>query len=578
MTKDLRYILRTTASLMSLIFKFSRARFLIMYSVFTADSFFGILSIFALQKLFEVLQEYSRGSRTVKDVIIVLLAAFIIYVSHQVLNGVDNFLGETSDFRIKGKLTDLLNEKVSIRNEIDFETPSMLDIISSAYESIPYSVRMYNTITDILVYYIPYYIFVMLYLYMQRPILSLVLIFVFIPNIISQHYRINTFQTSENELANKERQLKHFRDAIYDRNIAKETISMGRSPYFIKLIKETIMSANKIKYSNEKKAVIRELTAQTFSIIGYACILWLLYDSASRGLISIGAFAAIYASTETLFNSISGLMMSRIGDNFKHFGKLNNYFEIINYEPENKDIGVNAEYAISLRNVSFSYPETGRKILSNISINISRGEKIGIVGLNGSGKSTLAKVLSGVYQPTDGKAEITGWADDVGVMFQDYKKYALSLRENIAIGSVNGTNSKTLDEVEEKLAVELFISRSEKEQILGTTFGGIDLSGGQWQKLSMERAMYKDSDIVLFDEPTAAIDPIFENKLFSDLFRYSVRKTLIIVTHKLASIRSMDRIIVLKDGKIIGLDSHEKLLVNCPHYHELWQSQAGHYI
>jgi len=257
-----------------------------------------------------------------------------------------------------------------------------------------------------------------------------------------------------------------------------------------------------------------------------------------------------------------------------------------------KEMNLNdSDYEITFHNVSFKYPKTDRYSLSNINLNIKRGEKIALVGENGAGKTTLIKLLTRFYDPTEGTIHINGvnissydinlLRDNISVVFQDFSKFNLTLRENIAIGDLTkidreaeiwkAIKNSNLNQVLDKLPNKL-------EQMLGKIFnGGTELSGGEWQKVALARAFLRDSPIVILDEPTASLDPRSEHEVFQSFIKLSKDKTVFLITHRLSSVKMADKIVVLKDGKIVEVGSHSELIKKQGYYFELYKLQAEKY-
>jgi ABC-type multidrug transport system fused ATPase/permease subunit len=249
-------------------------------------------------------------------------------------------------------------------------------------------------------------------------------------------------------------------------------------------------------------------------------------------------------------------------------------------------------HKIEFKNVSFSYPGTEKKVLDNINLTFESGEKIVLVGLNGAGKTTLIKLITRLYDPTEGVIYLDGrdireydpsaLYDMFGIIFQDFGKYAVTASENIEFGDVSRNAERTLvaaaaksgdaDEFIEALprGYDTPLTRMFEED-------GIELSGGQWQKLSVARAFYKESDILILDEPTAALDALAEQEIFDQFAELSRGKISIFVSHRLSSAVTADKIVVLKNGTVTELGTHEELMANRGDYHLLFSTQAHRY-
>ncbi len=243
--------------------------------------------------------------------------------------------------------------------------------------------------------------------------------------------------------------------------------------------------------------------------------------------------------------------------------------------------------SIEFRNVSFTYPN-GTQVLKNASFYIENGKHYALVGENGAGKSTIVKLLLGLYEPTDGEILINGYSirkfsrtelqKFCAVVFQDFVKYAIPFGENILLNQECNEEkySKVLSyvglaEVEKSL-------ENGKHTLLGKIEqGGKDLSGGEWQKLAIARALYKDSPFVVFDEPTASLDPIAESALYREYYTMMKGKTTVFISHRLASATLADEILVLADKKICEVGTHKELLTRNGVYYKLFMAQRRWY-
>jgi ABC-type multidrug transport system fused ATPase/permease subunit len=249
-------------------------------------------------------------------------------------------------------------------------------------------------------------------------------------------------------------------------------------------------------------------------------------------------------------------------------------------------------HTVEFKNVSFSYPGTDRRVIKNINLTLKSNESVVLVGLNGAGKSTLLKLLMRLYDPTEGVILLDG--RDIkeydtaelyamyGIIFQDFGKYADTAAENIRFGDV----SSKFEESDIRLAAENGNALEFIEDLpdgmqtpLTRMFedNGIELSGGQWQKLSIARAFYKSSDILIMDEPTASLDPLAEADVFSRFERLAEGKISVFVSHRLSGAITAGKIIVLEDGEIVEMGSHRELMDLGGKYHLLFTTQAKRY-
>jgi ATP-binding cassette subfamily B protein len=246
---------------------------------------------------------------------------------------------------------------------------------------------------------------------------------------------------------------------------------------------------------------------------------------------------------------------------------------------------------ICFKSVGFSYPSATSATLRNINLTIEPGEKLAIIGLNGAGKSTFVKLLCRFYDPSSGSIEIdkiplnqitrSSWYSMLGVIFQDYAQYKFTVSESISLGNVNREiNPEDVVQAAKQAGADDFINAWEMsyEQQLGAEFtNGKQPSVGQWQKLALSRLFYRNSKIMVLDEPTSSIDAEAEEKIFEQLESTSKEKTVILISHRFSTVRRADRIVVFEDGTISELGNHDQLIAQNGTYARLFNLQAKGY-
>jgi len=247
---------------------------------------------------------------------------------------------------------------------------------------------------------------------------------------------------------------------------------------------------------------------------------------------------------------------------------------------------------INIDEVSFAYPRSKKRVIKGLSLNIKAGEKLAIVGHNGAGKTTLVKLLARFYPVTKGEITINGininelkidsWYQNIGVLFQDFNTYEhLTAEENILLGRPKMTFSKTsLTTAAQNADAQSFIGEYKNgyQQILSEKYkGGIRPSTGQWQKIAIARFFYRNAPLVIFDEPTAAIDAVSEEKIFNKIYESFENKTVIIISHRFSTVRNADRIVVVEKGRIIEQGNHNDLMKLKGKYAKAFNIQAKGY-
>ena len=328
----------------------------------------------------------------------------------------------------------------------------------------------------------------------------------------------------------------------------------------------------------------------SLSIVAIAIALYLGIKQTMAGFISIGSMVLLLQSLNVLQVELSGLI-SNIGllyENLLYFERLDKFLKLppLLKQVDNPKIVTDFE-KIVFEDLSFSYPD-GREVLKNISFSIGKAEKFAIVGENGAGKTTLIKLLLRFYDPSSGsilvdgvdlrEIEIDSWRKLITAVFQDFGKYALSIKENIALGEIDDIeNSERFEEAVIKGGAAELVGKLGAEQQLFRDFDGTELSLGEWQRLAISRAFYRNSSIMVLDEPTASLDPKEEAHLYKRFIDLAEGHTVLLVTHRLASVRIAEQILVLKEGRLVEQGSHEELIANNNIYAELWKLQAEAY-
>ena len=277
---------------------------------------------------------------------------------------------------------------------------------------------------------------------------------------------------------------------------------------------------------------------------------------------------------------------------------LQDYFDFLDINPLIKDQPDAIEppdsivTGIQFNKVGFQYPGTDVWAVRNVTFMLHSGEKLALVGENGAGKTTLVKLLARMYDPSEGtilvdgvdikKFKIASYRKMIGVIFQDFVRFNFTAGVNVAVGQIEeAENNPQIETAAEKSLADPVIRKlpAGYQQMLGKRFAeGIDLSGGEWQKVALARAYMRDAQIVILDEPTAALDARAEFEVFKRFSELTSGKTAVIISHRFSTVRMADRILVLKNGEMLEMGTHEELLEKKGLYAELFNLQAQGYM
>ena len=324
----------------------------------------------------------------------------------------------------------------------------------------------------------------------------------------------------------------------------------------------------------------------------YVYVIW----RALIGAISIGTLTALTGAIVQVSSNIQQIFstLSGIADQALFLTDLLAFFEMqptIRSKPNALPAPRPITRGFEFRNVSFCYPGTSRLVLDRLNFQLRPGERVALIGENGQGKTTIVKLITRLYDPTEGQILLDGvdlreydledLYREIGVIFQDFMRYELTARENIAVGKIdqvgelhllqNAAFKSLAHEVVEKLP-------SRYEQMLGRRFeGGVDLSGGEWQKLALARAYLRDAQLLVLDEPTASLDARSECEVFQRFAELTAGKMALFISHRFSTVRMADRIVVLENGRIAEEGSHDELASLGGRYAEMFEMQAASY-
>ena len=322
-----------------------------------------------------------------------------------------------------------------------------------------------------------------------------------------------------------------------------------------------------------------------------------IIDSTIKGFYSIADFSFFIGSLGQFNQSINNLVsvLTSIGD---HSLYAKDFFQVLDTKPniysKNGSIRLNSKKipTIEFKNVSFAYKSNPKeKILENLNLTIKAGEHLALVGENGAGKTTIIKLLLRLYDVTEGQILVNGidikeldldsyWSQ-IGVLFQEFNRYPFDIKTNIEFGRAEAKSTKQkITRAEELSNLDPVLKKLPRgiNTILDNSFEeGVEPSGGQWQRVALARAFYRDSNILILDEPTAAVDANAEYEIFNNIFNHYGNKTALIISHRFSTVKRAQRIVVLQKGKIVEEGSHRELMKNSKLYSEMFTKQAEGY-
>ena len=551
-----------------------------------------------LQRFFDQAALFASGGSSFGQVLGALAVLGLAGGMCQVLNGAGNFVPEMTWKIFGGRQSLAIHEKIARLDPVVFEDPRKLDDINKAEEGKENAFWFVdNIVIGIIGFYVPFFLFIGWYLFSLKPVLALSVVIIFVPTAMAQLIRMKAFANLEDQSAPLRRKYEHYEACMVSREFFRETRMLGGFAYFRKLYLDTLKSMQRMKYKAAVRSNLFELAMCTFTAAGYALILLLLLDALMKQEVSVGAFAAVFNSIGMCYNMMEEVICRHIAGIAEQAGTVQNYLDFLDLperegtENEAPDWG-----DIVLENVGFSYPGAEKMAVHDVSFTLKKGETLAVVGENGSGKSTLVRLISGLYLPGQGSVSRNGVGterlsfvalfDGTSAVFQKFQRYQMTLKENISISDGRKVCEETahleqeLDRVCEMAGTDKKNESFPKgyDTMLSREFDGVDLSGGQRQRVAIARGLFRSHDLMILDEPTAAIDPYEETQIYNRFAQISRDKSAVIVTHRLGSVKLADRILVMKDGTAVQLGTHQELMTQEQgEYKRLYKAQEQWY-
>ncbi|MBE6788145.1 MAG: ABC transporter ATP-binding protein [Ruminococcaceae bacterium] len=428
---------------------------------------------------------------------------------------------------------------------------------------------------------------------------TFVILLVSIPSaVINFVYRKKNFQYMRFR-SKERRQMNYYSDTLVNKDLIKEVRMYDLADTFIghysNVFAKYYKGLRSLILSESAWHIVVGVVSGVVNLVFYVIIAKKVFV----GEMMIGDYT-LYTGAITSIATCVGTLISHSAmiyegtlfiDNLMAFMKEKQTVVPLSDKPEK--VVHNTGHTIEFKNVCFKYPGTEKYVLNNINLTIKAGQTVVLVGLNGAGKTTLIKLLTRLYDPTEGEILLDGknlkeydihsLYSIFSIIFQDFGKYAFTVEENIRFGDLN--KERNIDDIKNaavKSSAKNYIDSLPKgfDTPLMRIFepDGLELSIGQWQKLAIARAFYSDSDILILDEPTASLDPIAEQEIYNQFDELRENKTTVFVSHRLSSATVADQIIVLENGCVIENGTHDELMSLGGKYHKLFSTQAKRYI
>jgi ATP-binding cassette, subfamily B, bacterial len=431
-----------------------------------------------------------------------------------------------------------------------------------------------------------------------QPLLPYALVLSSVPHILAERRISSLKYFAFNARSRSAREMDYSLRVMTDPATAKELRIFGQHAFFLARFRDRFAQML-VEGDRARRAELRlSLLSTGTQALTLAGGFWYVAIQASSGRLTLGDIAlylGAVSQVETLLFRVV-IQYRNVSRTLLHLGGLFAFLDgagptiAVASSATARPVPETLETGIELRGVTFRYPNSDRTVLEEVSALLPAGKVTALVGVNGAGKSTLAKLLTRMYDPTAGTILLDGAplaAYDletlrrrIAVAYQDFARFALSLAENVTVGAVDGRGAVSLAMAAQWAGVDAIaakLPRGYGTELTRRFEGGVDLSGGEWQKVALARAFIRDAALVILDEPTAALDADAEYHLFQQFRTLIAGKTALVISHRFSTVRMADHILVLEDGRISEAGSHADLLARGDRYAALYEMQAGRY-
>ncbi len=542
----------------------------------------------------------SLGSQvfdTLRPVVFLLIFEFLYLFARRVIARLSGIVTSLSGEMVTNHIKIMIIEKAKTVDQASFDRPEFYEKLENANREAGMRPIHILTATFKVISAVISVVSFIIVLSTLSPLAPLIVLLASVPGaVINYYYRNRNFRYLRGHSKDR-REMNYYSNTMVNKDYAKEIKLLGLGDTFVDKYKQ----AFKRYFAGLKRIILREGLWQTlvsFLVVGCNCALFLyvaytiVYENGQIGDYSLytGALSSIAGYVTTLVTSTASIYEGTLFiDNMMQFMAEESTVVASADEPA---CPVRGEHVLALEHVSFCYPGSDTYVIRDINLTFRSGERTVLVGLNGAGKTTLIKLITRLYDPTEGRITLDGvdirsydphaYHALFGIIFQDYGKYAVSAKENIVFGDVR----RAVDDADVQRAAE---QGNAADFIRDLPHGydtpltrifeedGIELSGGQWQKLAVSRAFYKSSDILILDEPTAALDALAEQEVFRQFKSLADGRISIFVSHRLSGAVDADQIIVLEKGCVCEIGTHEQLMEKGGRYFLLFSTQASRY-
>lgn len=569
--------------ILNLLWKTNKVGIVTLLFISILNSSIFILELGAQERFFA---QISKNQIVPSSILFFLIIWLIFKLLKKLMDPIENLLRNKIEFKVKTTINELNIEKILRLKYRYFESGSELDLVNRTITE--FDSRIVNLIFSTFKVF-SYLLFMLVLTYVLISInlkLAILTIMLIIPIIIISIINGRKFQNVWRITAPYRRIIDYYRSVLTNREYAKEKLLFNYSDYIIKVWETAFEKFRKFSVKEELKASIRVTISTGISFVFMFILMFFSYLEMKNGRLTF-SFVAVYVTMlPSIFINVSEQMATGVNNMTRSFLAIRDFEMFYNMEDDEKENSndICSFKEIEFKNVFFKYPKSDNYILENLNLKIKYGCTYAIVGENGVGKSTIVKLLLRLFEVTEGKILIDG--KDIkeishenlyimfSVLFQDFAKYPLTVSENLNCNDDSYIHISELFDME-KLVANLPLGL---DTVLSSEFeNGVDLSGGQWQKIGYVRTINRKSDLIILDEPSSALDPMAESDMYKAFARIIADKTAIFITHRLGATAIVDKILVIHDKRLVESGSHIELMHLNSYYAKMYNAQSKLY-
>ena len=555
-----------------------------------ATTYFAALTTTALADAFTT-GNPAAGDAAIRYVIITAL----IGLATMAWNSIDQYIQQLMRYRVEAKVSDVMYEHFHDLEYWRYDDKDTADLYDKAQRFSQFYAYVFDRFASLLGNVIGMVIAIGA-LVLAVPVIALVVLIAIIPGVYLQ-FKLSRLQMNHwNKNVATRRSKSYIEWNLLQPSAIAELRVNGLVRHLLDLRRKLRDKDEKEQLDFERRFILKRLGADVLqSIAEVGSLIWVTLQIIAREQ-PIGQFIYVQQIVSRAMGSATSFVsdLSTIDEDLANLSDYQRFMTLDAQKGGEKSISSVAK-GISFSDVSFKYHGSQTTVLKDVTFDIAAGEHVAIVGENGAGKTTLIKLLVGLYTPTSGTIAIDGvpmpdidiasWHRQLSVLQQDFLQYLFTdVRHNVSFGDVSKSFSRDAYSraIEDAEAREFIDGLPRKDKTLPSTWmeddegnGGTAISGGQWQRLALARNFYRDSPIIILDEPTSAIDALAEARIFRKLFDKKNKKTVVTISHRMTTVEKADKIIVLDGGQIVEVGTHAELVKKKGHYYTMFESQLN---